>query len=132
MTERRMRHLVLKLLEPIGAFPVENTVASGCPDICTALGWIELKVAKRPAKDTTPVKIDLRRQQRIWLRRWTELEQKSWVLIWINGLWLLYYGHIAAEKLGKISFWQLFDEAKDSWGLPPTRESLIKALTNLY
>src|SRR3990167_2086943 len=113
MSVKRFRGEVIRVLSPIGAFAIENTAGDGAPDICTTLGWIELKIAYRPRNDLTRVSIDLRKSQRIWLKRWSRYGGKAWTLTKIetNGLWLLHEGAWAAEHLGNVAFPILVQES---------------------
>jgi hypothetical protein len=113
VTERGLRSRVIKHLETLGAFAVENGAGVGAPDVCTVVGWIELKLAKLPVGDKTPVRVDLRPAQRIWLRRWATFGGVASVLTGVSGrrgheylspsdtLWLLHPGSWACEFLGK-------------------------------
>lgn len=105
-TERDLRKRVVKLLQSLDAFSVENAVGEdGVPDVCCVLGWIELKVAVRPKMDSTSVDIDVRPGQRVWHRSWARHGGVSWWLTEISGtdrgsLWLIHDGVVGADALG--------------------------------
>lgn len=66
---------------------IENGVGSGAPDVhAIRLGvtrWIELKVVKRPVRDTTPlIKNDtLRREQKAWHLSYHSAGGQSFILV---------------------------------------------------
>lgn len=123
MRESRFRKIVLELLRPLAAMAVENGALDGTPDVCCTAGWIELKCASRP------VDIDLRKSQRIWLRKWRVHGGKAWTLTYMEGTWMLHDGHWSADNLGAdVSRQFLIDVATRWWSTTPSREQLIGAL----
>ena len=131
MSERRFRRKVLDLLAPIGAIPVENAAHDGCPDVVTVVGWIELKIAERPNRQTSIVQIDLRNSQRLWLRKWRQHGGRAWVLTKLDETWLLHEGLWAAENLGHCAEGVLRDFAAGCWEKTPTFEQLAEALREI-
>ena len=125
--EKKFRSLVVSMLKPVGAFPVENLVGEpGCPDVCTTLGWLELKIASRPARATTRVSVDLRPAQALWLRRWRRLGGRAWTLTLLGeSLWLLHDGAWSADHLGSEPELRLISEAIMVRENAPTSEELI-------
>lgn len=102
--ELKFRSHVVKLLRPLLAFPIENTADVGTPDIGCIAGFIELKIAKRPVRVDTPVAIDVRNSQRIWMRRWCAHGGKAWFLTRLDDLWIIHDGaQWATEHLGSAS-----------------------------
>jgi len=84
---------------------VENTAHVGCPDVCCLLGWIEIKLADRPARHDTRVTVVVRPAQRLWMRSWGGQRGSCWWLTRLTGqdqsdLWTLHDGAIGAEHLG--------------------------------
>lgn len=111
MTEKRFRSLVIKMLDPIGAFAVENSAGVGVPDICTVAGWIELKIASWPIRLETKISVDLRKTQVIWLRRWVAHGGKAWTLTDIEGEWFLHKASWACDFLGNSAEAELRENA---------------------
>jgi hypothetical protein len=104
--ESAARKLVVEILQPLAGFAVENAVGVGQPDVCCTAGWLELKVAERPARPGHRVVPGLRSTQRVWMRRWTRSGGRAWVLTRLTdagvdtGLcWLLHDGEWAAEHM---------------------------------
>lgn len=130
MNEKKFRSLIVSMLKPIGAFPVENVAGEpGCPDVCTTLGWLELKVTWRPTRATTNVAIDLRPAQALWLRRWRRLGGRAWTLTLLDArLWLLHDGAWSADHLGCEPELRLISEAIMARETAPTSEELIQHL----
>lgn len=130
MNEKRFRSLVVGLLRPVGAFPVENSSGEpGCPDVCTMLGWLELKVADRPARPTSYVKVGLRPAQALWLRRWRRLGGRVWTLTLLgDDLWLLHDGAWAADHLDCEPELTMISEAIMAREGAPSSEELIQHL----
>lgn len=138
MLERDMRGQLVKLLRPLGAFAVENGGAHpGTPDIAYVGGWIECKATEQwPARAETPVKLDhdLSQQQRIWLMKWHRAGGRAFVMLNIDGEWLLFDGMVAAAGLGgkeggtqqDLREWCLF-----LWKRVPPAEALIQFLRTI-
>jgi len=128
MLESDMRGQLVKLLKPLGAFAVENGGAHpGTPDIALVPGWIECKATNNwPAREDTVVRLDhdLTNNQRIWLIKWSKAGGKAWVMLNIDGDWLLFLGGTAARHLGKSTKLQLFGLALETWKRKPTFEEL--------
>lgn len=133
MIERDMRGKLVKLLQPLHAFAVENGGAHpGTPDINCSLGWIECKATNQwPARSCTKVRLDheLTPQQRIWLHKRARVNGKAWVMLNISGEWMLFGGIVAAEIMGKSTRKQLYDMAIRTWTCTPTTSELIECLS---
>ena len=91
MTEKRLRSIMVSMLAPFGAFAVENPVCPGTPDICTSLGWIELKCP-------SVAKISVRKTQLVWMRDWIKHGGTVWVLSVIRTSWFLHTGQWIVEN----------------------------------
>ena len=112
-----MRGTLVSKLKPIHAFPVENMVRAGVPDVAYTLGWIELKWARAwPVRDTTPFKVDhwTRAQQRWHMRQW-DCGGTSFVLLQVRQEWLLLTGPNAVEYLGLVPRQNLIDRTILYW-----------------
>lgn len=128
MNEKKMRSKIVDRLDPIDAFAVENDVHDGCPDICTVMGWIELKIASWPKRADSPVKIILRQSQKIWLRRWCAHGGRAWVFTKLLDTWTLHNGVYAYKEFGKADREELLSRAVQTWTSIPSRDDLIEAL----
>lgn len=135
MLERDMRKQLVKLLRPLGAFAVENGGCHpGTPDIAYVGGWIECKATNQwPARPETPVQLDhdLTRQQRIWLIKWARVNGRAFVMLNIDGEWLLFAGIVAASALGGKeggTRQELYDYALATWNRTPKTEELLPLL----
>ena len=135
MIERDMRKQLVKLLRPIGAYAVENGGCHpGTPDIATVLGPIECKATNQwPARVNTPVTLDhdLTQQQRIFLMKWHRAGGRAWVMLNIDGDWLLFEGMAAVAILGGKEGGtkaELFEAAIATWNRTPKTEELLAAL----
>lgn len=134
--ESKVRSAVIAALQPLLAFPVENTAAVGCPDVCCLVGWIELKIATRPARPGTRVAVVVRPSQRLWMRNWAAQGGSCWWLTRLRSsaavgdLWTLHSGLDGAAHLGRWTETQMTDSAlwcaTRSDGVPG--EELMRAL----
>jgi hypothetical protein len=100
-----MRKQVVKLLQELDAFAVENPCLPGTPDINCTLGWIECKKMRAwPKRAGTVVRLDhhLTPQQRIWLSRRCRKNGRAFVLLQVANDFLLLWGATAAEQLEKL------------------------------
>lgn len=103
LTEAEFRSVVVRQLASLYAFPVENAVDVGTPDVCCTAGWIELKLATMPRRRDSRVVVNLRPAQRLWLRRWREFGGFAWTLTLVDDhVWLLHDGLWAAMHLGEV------------------------------
>lgn len=134
--EKTMRAKLVKLLKPIGAYPVENGGCHpGTPDIATKLGPIECKSTNEwPARAETGVRLDhdLTQAQRIFIMDWAKVRADSWVMLKIDRDWLLFHGMAAVMVLGGRepgTKQELFDAAIAVWKGTPTTEGLLAALS---
>jgi hypothetical protein len=128
MNEKKFRSVVVELLKDDGAFPVEDAVHVGVPDICCVHGWLELKIARRPKRANTCVRVDLRPAQRIWLRRWSYARGKAWTLTAVDDDWFLHDGLWASEFLGNTTEEEMRQHASAVWSITPKRLDLLYAM----
>lgn len=140
MTETDFRHLVVRLLgQYVHAFPVENTVGVGMPDVCTTLGWIELKVGREPVRATTRVDLGMRPAQRVWHRQWIERGGRSWTLALItvrdvvgraddSSVWAMHDGAWAADNIDQATLAELRASAVGWWPGRATGRELVDAM----
>lgn len=96
---------------------IENRLSSGVPDVHFATqqnttrdrltGWIELKVAKKPARATTPVKIPhLTNEQVNWHLEHRAHGGQSWLLIEMGEFLYLFPGWRAPDIQGGLNLAQ--------------------------
>jgi len=106
------REVVLALKE-LHAFPVENPVFPGTPDVAYIGGWIELKrLAAWPKRASTKVRIDhYTIQQRAWARMHHHRGGQSYWLLRVQREWLLLHGAVAAEVVGSLTREELIGRA---------------------
>lgn len=138
MREKRMRQLIVRMLQPIGAFAVENFAHDGTPDVCTVAGWIELKVGSWPSRAGSRVRIELRTAQGIWMRRWIRHGGKAWTLSLVDqssvnaprleSAWFLHNAEWAHDHLGNVTEEEMKQQALVWWQEKPIAEQLISAL----
>lgn len=133
MLENDMRGKLVKLLQPLHAFAVENGGCHpGTPDINCLAGWIECKATNNwKARSCTPVTLDhpVTPGQRIFMHKRARAGGKAWVMLNISGEWLLFDGIVAAEQLGTSTREQLYEIAMKTWKRTPTTPELIECLS---
>jgi len=113
-----MRAMVVRGLRAWDAVAVENPAYPGTPDVNYLLGWIELKWMRSWPKNASknPVLIPhFTAQQRVWLKRRWNRYGNSHVLLKAGKDWLLFRGHIAADKLGRATKSELLECSRYSW-----------------
>lgn len=102
--ENSYRSDIVAGLAPLLAFPVENSVDVGTPDICCLAGWVELKIVRTvPARQGSVLHVRIENSQRIWMRNWCRHGGPGWWLVGIiahsHKLWLLIKGGWGADSL---------------------------------
>jgi hypothetical protein len=104
-SEGKDRKDVVKALKSLHAFPVENPVYPGTPDISFIGGWIEMKKLDAwPVRPTTKVRLDhYTLQQRAWARIHHHRGGQSYWLLRVQREWLLLHGAVAAEVVGTLT-----------------------------
>jgi len=103
MSETNMRHKVLKVLKPIGAFPVENPCRPGTPDVNHWHGWIELKYRVGwPKRENTIIRLHrFTINQKRFLRDRYNGNKDAFLLVRIGGReWFLFKGN-TVEPVGR-------------------------------
>lgn len=110
-SEKDMRVIVLVALRNIHAVRVENNenLPAGFPDLSTSCGEIELKfIRKRPARSDSIVRCEhFNPKQREWVKRRNAAGGKTYVLLWMEGEWLLFTGPVGAKYLGHTVYEEL-------------------------
>ena len=104
-SESKDRKDVVRALKSLHAFPVENPVYPGTPDISFIGGWIEMKKLDAwPVRPTTKVRLDhYTLQQRAWARIHHHRGGQSYWLLRVQREWLLLHGAVAAEVVGTLT-----------------------------
>ncbi len=118
------RH-VRPALKGTDAMRVENPLLPGTPDVECILGWVELKVAPKWPGGNAPLKLKhFTPQQRVWLKRRYQKNGRAWVLLHVQGDFLLLTGDAASRVLGKSGRDDLIAAASQHWtgGLPAAEE----------
>lgn len=126
-----MRQRVVRALRPLDAFSVENAMRAGTPDVNFTDGWIELKqIGKRPGRDETPVRVPhFTPQQRVFLRRRWHRGGKAFVLLLLDGEWLLFDGCWAARFLGDVNYATLSAHALAHWMTGLNETELLECIS---
>lgn len=122
---------MINVLKPLAAFPIENAVKEGTPDLYYIGGLIECKWRRAwPKRDTTIVQVkhytDTQRDFHRW--QWSR-GGKCWVMLQVRKEWLLFKGPDAAEYLGYVTRNTLYNVAFRRWTNGLNKEELIRALT---
>lgn len=128
MSEKKARAKLLKILAPIGARPVENIVDPGMPDVVCVAGWIEIKVAERPSRSTTPIRVEWQPGQQPWLRKWRQHGGRAWTMLRLGDTWILHDALWAVDRLGEATEDELIKHAAGCWPTAPTFEQLAEKL----
>ena len=126
-----MKPRVIKALKKLDAVSVENSVGPGTPDINYIEGWIELKWLRRwPARESTIVHLEhYTNQQKIFAVRRRSKGGQCWLLLLVNGQWLLFDGAVAAMKINKATAKELFECAHAVWPQGLLDEELLKCIS---
>lgn len=133
MSEHLMRREVVKALQPLDAFSVENPVYPGTPDVNYVEGWLELKYAdKWPERPSTPLKLPhFTPQQRIWLLRRWRAGGNAFLLLHVHRQeWLLFAGDVAQAVVGRVAKDALLFHAIKVWP-SLNQDELIRALRRI-
>lgn len=114
--ESTMRRRLVKILREQGrdAYPIENMVGVGTPDVEYVGGWIECKKHKAwPKKDTTPLRLGhpLLPSQKQWIRRRAACGGTVHVLIQVGMDFVLLGPGAALNLLGAATKDELIDAA---------------------
>ena len=150
-----MRQKLVKILKPLDAVSVENSVGPGTPDInfggnweyespvtlrvgdgtmsgkrwMHISGWIECKWDKAWPVRGGPLRVPhYTPQQKVWARRRCHRGGNCWLMLQVGVDWILLDGAIAALHLGNSTREELIDLSLQTWTNPPPSEELIKCL----
>lgn len=122
---------------------IENSVMSGMPDVeghykNTGQFWLELKMAKRPARATTKVRPKVREGQVEWLTKRWHLGGNAWILLQVGSgsekkLYMIPGKYSRAVEQGQIESWFRQHDVLRS-AKPTPLEVVLKACLerNLY
>ena len=128
-----MRRIVVKLLKQLDPVPIENVVGVGTPDLNTTLGWIELKQAtKWPGGEGSLRMKHFTNEQKIWLKHRIKADGHAWVLLHVDGDWLLLWGTEAVKLLGQAGREELIAASDQHWTSQPSQENLIQCLLSRH
>jgi hypothetical protein len=112
MLEGEFRRKVVQTLRPLRAFAIENEIGVGTPDVCCVTGWLELKVASRPVRASSPVRVKRRPTQATWHRMWRMHGGRSWTLTLLDVEHaILHDGYWSATNLGFVNAETLLSHA---------------------
>lgn len=128
-----MREKVVRALRPLDAFSVENVVRAGTPDVNFTDGWIELKqLDKKPMRAETTVRLQhFTPQQRVFLRRRWHKGGKAFLLLLLEGEWMLFDGCWAARFVGNVNYDILAFHALGHWASGLVETELLECLTTI-
>lgn len=135
MSERAMRgRLTQKVLMPLGAFAVENPANPGTPDVnySSPGGWLELKkVLKRPARKTTPIRVEhFRQEQRVFIEWMVDHGHEVWVVLQLERDWFVFPPLWACYHLGHVVEDELWANAAIYWKGRLDGEGLCRFLSS--
>lgn len=132
--EKHQRRFVISALKPLDAIAVENPVYPGTPDVNYVEGWIELKSLDALPKKlhSTKVKIEhYTKQQRAWILKRHLKGGKVFLLLQIANEWFLFNGRFAAQKVGRVLYQELVDNAVAYWPTKPSKLELLKCFQDI-
>jgi hypothetical protein len=123
---------VRPLLAGLHPVRIENSAASGTPDVNCTLGWIELKQVEAkdlPKRETTLLRLDhFTPEQRIFQLKRAIAGGPCWLLLRLDREWLLFTARVAADRLGKMTVAETREAAARRWASPPSKEEFQQAL----
>ncbi len=132
MSESSMWAGVRKTLKGLDPVRIENSCELGTPDVNISTGaWVELKWTRKAPKRGGIVKLDhdMTTEQRTWAVRRHHAGGKVFLLLKIGPEYLLFYGHVAAEFLGKLTLEELREKAIGKWKIKINDRELRELLT---
>ncbi len=114
-----MRSRLIVILKSYGlaAYPVENMVCPGMPDVVYCgekWGWIECKKTKDwPKREATPVRLshELMASQKLWLRKHTKRNGIAYVLVQVSQDFILFDAKTAVRFLGSVPRTELLERS---------------------
>ena len=108
---------------------VENPLLPGTPDVNCTKGWIELKQCdKWPGGDASLRVKHFTPQQKVWLRRRWQHDQRAWLLLHCQNDFILLNGDVAAKMLGSSNRQELISASTGHWVDILPKEELQKCL----
>lgn len=129
--ESNDREDVVGMLKCLHAFPVENSVRQGTPDVAFIGGWIELKkIAGWPKRAGTIFNIPhYTREQRAFARLWADRGGHSFLLLHVGkSEWVLWKGEDAALLIGQKPTQEVLSYAVQHWTKGLNQQELIQVL----
>lgn len=113
----------------------EDKFSTGVPDVSYALegvdGWIELKsLSKWPARESTPVRIGLRKEQSIWLaQRAQSGNGRCFILVRVGREHLLFHAVLGGPLVRGIIRSEMYALATNRWTRGIDWDTLCHELT---
>lgn len=131
MSENQDRSYIVDALRPLAAFPIENRIQAGTPDIVHKYGVIECKrLDSWPDRETSKINIGLRKDQKIWLRRWTHCGGSALVITTIGDEWLIHSG--AWRYLADATVTEFRSHTMYRWERKPLKSTLRYRITECH
>jgi hypothetical protein len=125
VAEAAMRSLLVRKMRSEHAFPVENRVRRGTPDVSYIDGWAELKWLRGwPAKGGPVALPHFTAQQRVFLSKHWKLGGRAFLVLQVRSEWMLWagcdvwpIGALNREELGSIALsrWNGIDWDEFRW-----------------
>lgn len=132
--EKYQRRFVISALKPMDAIAVENPVYPGTPDVNYIEGWIELKSLDGLPKRLHSTKVKIAHytpQQRAWILKRYLKGGRVHLLLQIGNEWFLFGGRFAAQKVGRVLYEELKQNALVYWPKKPSKLELLKCFQAL-
>lgn len=130
MSEQSMWNRVRTALRGLDPVRIENTCELGTPDVNYVEGFVELKQVKRYPKRGGVIRVKhYTEDQKTWAIRRHHAGGRVFLFLKISNEWLLFKGHIAAEKLNKSTIEELREAACGRWLIKLNDPELRKLLT---
>lgn len=133
MSEKSMWGRIRKALKNFDPIRIENKCEKGTPDVNISNGaWIELKWQRKAPKRGGILKLDhdYMTEQRVWAIRRHKAGGKVFLLLKVANEYLLFYGYVAAEFIGKVTLEELREKAIKTWQQKLNDQELCQILTN--
>lgn len=127
--EARLRQRVVKALSSLHAFPVENVIRPGTPDVNCTLCWLELKIDE-VLKSGVVALSHLRNEQKVFLYKYWEAGGKAFLLLEVGTAWFLVPGN-RCHLLGRPSLDELKFYSVKHWDVRPSDEEFLKCILQI-